>query len=265
MQFEDLRYSKAGGIARIVLDRPEVLNALRGQTYAELTAAVTDAAEDDEVGVVVLSGVGGRAFSSGGDVRGQSSRTRNSGRTHLRRLLNLSAAMRNCGKPTIAAVDGYAIGAGHELHLMCDLTIASSRSTFGQVGPRVGSVPVWGGTQLLPRIVGEKRAREIIFLCRRYSAEQALAMGLINCVVPPEELEAEVERWCNEILDKSPESIRIAKISMNFESDLMYPAYTHAAEMLALTYGTEENLEGIHAFLEKRPPNYRAFRKREDA
>ena len=192
-------------------------------------------------------------------MRAQSSRTVGAGRTHLRRLLNLSNALRNSGKPTIAKVDGYAIGGGHELHLMCDLTIASSRSTFGQVGPRVGSVPVWGGTQLLTRMVGEKRAREMIFLCHKYTADEALAMGLINRVVAPEDLDAEVDRWCQELLDKSPEALRIAKIALNFESDLLAPAYTHASEMLALTYGTEENMEGVTAFLEKRPPNYRNF------
>jgi len=263
MQFDDIIYTKAGGIATVAINRPDVLNAVRTQTYGEMTTAVTDAGEDPEIGVIVVTGVGGRAFSSGGDVRAQGSRTPESGRTHLRRLLSLSAAMRNCGKPTIARVDGYAIGGGHELHLMCDLTIASSRSQFGQTGPRVGSVPVWGATQLLSRMIGEKKAREMIFLCRRYSADDALGMGLINCVVPHEELDAEVDRWCQEILDKSPEAIRIAKIALNFESDLLYPSYTHAAEMLALTYGTEENREGITAFLEKRPPNYRRFRTKD--
>lgn len=263
MQFDDILYTKSDGIAIATINRPEVMNAVRGQTYAELATAVTDAAEDEEIGVIVLAGAGGRAFSSGGDVRSQSSRTVAAGRTHLRRLLNLSGALRNSGKPTIAKVDGYAIGGGHELHLMCDLTIASSRSTFGQVGPRVGSVPVWGGTQLLTRMVGEKRAREMIFLCHKYTADEALAMGLINKVVPHEELDAEVDKWCQEILDKSPEALRIAKIALNFESDLLAPAYTHASEMLALTYGTEENGEGIAAFLEKRPPNYRKFRKRD--
>jgi dihydroxynaphthoic acid synthetase len=261
VKFEDVLYVKERGIARVTMNRPEVLNALRGQTYKELTEAITDAAEDPEIGVIVLSGAGGRAFSSGGDVKGQSVRTQEVGRTHLRRVMNLSAAMRNCGKPTIAKVDGYAVGGGHELHLMCDLTIASDRSVFAQVGPRVGSVPIWGGTQLLPRMVGEKRAREIIFLCRRYSAQEAYQMGFVNKVVPVEQLDAEVDQWCEEILDKSPECIRIAKIALNFESDLLYPSYTHAMEMLSLTYGTEENQEGVKAFLEKRQPNYRQYRR----
>jgi naphthoate synthase/2-ketocyclohexanecarboxyl-CoA hydrolase len=178
-------------------------------------------------------------------------------------MLALGAAMRNNGKPIIAAVNGYAIGGGHELHLMCDLTIASDRAIFGQVGPRVGSVPVWGATQLLPGLVGDKRAREILFLCRRYTAQEACEMGLVNRVVPHDELSAEVDRWCQEILDKSPQSLRIAKTALNFQSDLLYAAYTHGVEMLALTYGNRENLEGVRAFLDKRPPNYRRYRSRE--
>ncbi|MBO0704514.1 MAG: enoyl-CoA hydratase/isomerase family protein [Candidatus Dormibacteraeota bacterium] len=261
-QFTDILVTKEGGIARIVIDRPDVLNALRSQTYAELTAAFTEAADDDEVGVVVLSGAGDRAFSSGGDVRGQAERTPASGRRHLRRMIDLAAAIRNNGKPVIAAVDGYAIGGGHELHLMCDMTIATDRSEFGQVGPRVGSVPIWGATQLLPRLVGEKRAREMIFLCRRYSAREAYEMGLVNKVVPPGELDAEVDSWCQDILDKSPQSLRIAKTSLNFESDQLAASYTHGLEMLSLTYGNDENLEGVRAFLEKRAPDFRRFRSR---
>lgn len=259
----DVVYATADGVATITINRPEVLNALRGQTYQNLIDATRRAASDDDIGVIVLTGAGDRAFSSGGDVRGQASRTVAAGRKHLHRMMELSGQLRNCGKPTIAAVNGYAIGGGHELHLMCDLTIASDRAIFGQVGPRVGSVPVWGATQLLPRIVGEKKAREIIFLCRQYSAEEALAMGLINKVVPHEDLMTEVEIWCQEILDKSPQSLRIAKTSLNFESDLLYSSFVHGIEMLALTYGNEENLEGVRAFLEKRPADYRKFRRSE--
>jgi naphthoate synthase/2-ketocyclohexanecarboxyl-CoA hydrolase len=175
-------------------------------------------------------------------------------------MLDLGAAIRNNGKPVIAAVNGYAIGGGHELHLMCDLTVASDRAIFGQVGPRVGSVPIWGATQYLPRLVGEKRAREILFLCRRYTAREAYEMGLVNTVVPHAELSAEVDRWCQEILDKSPQSLRIAKTALNFESDLLYAAFAHGMEMLALTYGNQENMEGVRAFLEKRPPDFRRFR-----
>jgi 1,4-dihydroxy-2-naphthoyl-CoA synthase len=180
-------------------------------------------------------------------------------------MMELFAVMRNCGKPTIAAVNGYAIGGGHELHLMCDLTIASDKAIFGQVGPRVGSVPIWGGTQLLPRIVGEKKAREIVFLCRQYSAAEALEMGLVNTVVEHAKLMDEVDAWCQEILDKSPQSLRIAKTSMNYESDNLYSSFLHGIEMLSLTYGNEENKEGVTAFLDKRPPDYRKYRRREEA
>ena len=203
--FEDIVLEKTEGVARITINRPDVLNALRRQTYEELNVGFTDCADDATIGVVVLTGAGDKAFSSGGDVRAQASRTPDSGRSHLRAILQLGSTMRNCGKPIIAAVNGYAIGAGHELHLMCDLTIASDKAIFGQVGPRVGSVPIWGATQLLPRIVGEKRAREIVYLCLKYSADEACAMGMVNKVVPHSELYSEVESWCQQILDKSPQ------------------------------------------------------------
>lgn len=265
LNLTDVTYSADEGVATITINRPKVLNALRGQTYEDLISAFSEAGNDDEIGVIVLTGSGDRAFSSGGDVKGQSSRTVSAGRKHLQKMMELFAVMRNCGKPTIAAVNGYAIGGGHELHLMCDLTIASDKAIFGQVGPRVGSVPVWGGTQLLPRIVGEKKAREIIFLCRQYPAEKALDMGLVNVVVEHDRLMAEVDEWCQEILDKSPQSLRIAKTSLNFESDNLYSSYLHGIEMLSLTYGNEENMEGVTAFLDKRSPDYRKYRRREEA
>lgn len=264
-EFEDVLYEKTNGVAKITINRPEVLNALRRQTYEELEVAFTDAADDSEIGVIVLTGAGDRAFSSGGDVRTQAVRTPDTGRAHLRAVLKLGAAMRNGGKPIIAAVNGYAIGGGHELHLMCDLTIASDRAVFGQVGPRVGSVPIWGATQLLPRIVGEKKAREIIYLCLQYSAVEAMEMGMVNKVVPHEDLYNEVDDWCQQLLDKSPRSLRIAKTVMNHGSDLDYHSYIEGVELLAQTYGDEENLEGVQAFLEKRSPNYRKFRKPADA
>ncbi len=262
MAFEDILYEARDGIARITINRPEVRNALRGQTYTELNEAFKLAAEDEEVGVIVLSGAGDQAFCSGGDVRGQAERTPEVGRRHLRNLLSLGITMRSCGKPIIAAVRGYAVGGGHELHLFCDLTIAADNARFGQVGPRVGSVPVWGATQMLARMVGEKKAREMIFLCRLYDAHEAERMGLVNKVVPLAELDREVDAWCQEILDKSPQCLRIAKLALNFESDLLFPAYTHAMEMLAMTYGNPENMEGIRAFLEKRKPDYRQYRRK---
>jgi dihydroxynaphthoic acid synthetase len=260
--YEDVLVDIGNGVCRITINRPEVLNALRLETYSELTDAFRSGADDPTVGVFVLTGAGQRAFSAGGDVRSQAERTPESGRKLLRIVLELGSVMRNCGKPIIAAINGYAVGAGHELHLMCDLSVAAEHAELGQVGPRVGSVPVWGAVQLLPRIVGEKRAREIIFLCQRYSASDALEMGLVNRVVPIAQLKGEVDSICEELLDKSPRSLRIAKMLMNHASDLDYNTYVTGAEMLSSTYGDDENLEGVRAFLEHRDPDYRRFRRR---
>jgi naphthoate synthase/2-ketocyclohexanecarboxyl-CoA hydrolase len=262
MHFEDILYEAAGGIARITINRPEVRNALRTQTYKELTEAFRQAADDEEVGVIVLRGAGDEAFCAGGDVRGQAERNPEIGRRHLRTAHALGITMRGCGKPIIAAVRGYAVGGGHELHLFCDLTIAADNAKFGQVGPRVGSVPVWGATQNLARMVGDKKSREMIMLCRLYDAATAERMGLVNKVVPLADLDREVDAWCQELLDKSPQCLRLAKTALNFESDLLFPAYTHAMEMLAMTYGNAENMEGIRAFLEKRKPDYRQYRRK---
>lgn len=258
--YEDLIVQTRDGRMIITINRPNVLNALRTKSYAEMREAFLEASADESIGVIVITGAGDRAFCSGGDVSGQLGRTVLSGREHLRTLVDLGVVMRNCGKPTIAAVNGYALGSGHELHLMCDLTLASERARFGQTGPRVGSVPVWGASQLLPAVVGEKRAREIIYLCRQYTAEEAFQMGMVNKVVAHEALAAETDAWCDEILLKSPQSIRIAKTALNFATDLLYPAFTHGMEMLSLTYGSEENVEGISAFLEKRKPDFARFR-----
>jgi naphthoate synthase/2-ketocyclohexanecarboxyl-CoA hydrolase len=260
LDLEDLIYEVKDGIATITISREHVRNALRTRTYEELTAAVTAAADDGTVGVIVIRGAGDKAFSSGGDVNDQRGRTAAVGRIHLRRLLALGAAMQECGKPIIAAVRGYCVGAGHELHVMCDLTICTSDSQFGQVGPRVGSVPMWGATEMLPRIVGEKKAREMIYLTKLYTAAEAERMGLVNQVVEPDELDAAVDDMCQRLLDASPQSLRIAKTRLNFAIDSMRPAFTAGAEMLTLMYGTDEQREGSAAFLEKRPPDYRRFR-----
>lgn len=260
LHLEDLIYEAKDGVATITIDRAHVRNALRTQTYEELTAAVNAAADDGTVGVIVIRGAGDKAFSSGGDVNDQRGRTAAAGRIHLRRLLALSATMQECGKPIIAAVRGFCVGAGHELHVMCDLTICTTDSQFGQVGPRVGSVPMWGATEMLPRIVGEKKAREMIYLTKLYTAEEAERMGLVNEVVEPDKLDDAVDAMCQRLLDASPQSLRIAKTSLNFAVDSLRPAFTAGAEMLTLMYGTVEQSEGSSAFLEKRPPNYRKFR-----
>ena len=261
--FEDLLYETNGGVATITINRPKVRNAVRPKTYEELTEAMKKAGDDPEIGVVVLTGAGDKAFSSGGDVSDQSTRKPYIGRTHMRRLFALSSVMRMIDKPIIAKVRGFCVGGGNEIHLFCDMSVASEDAKFGQVGPRVGSIPIWGACQLLARYVGERKAREMVYTCRLYTAQQALEMGLINQVCPADKLDEEVERLCNEILDKSPQSIRIAKLALNAGSDQeFYSSYFPTSELLASIYGNEENMEGITAFLEKRPSNFRKFRKR---
>jgi naphthoate synthase/2-ketocyclohexanecarboxyl-CoA hydrolase len=263
--YEDITAVRKGQTVWITIDRADVYNALRTETYGELADAIERAADDVEAGVVVITGAGDKAFSSGGDVKGQALRTPEVGRHHARIAMRLSTAIRDCGMPLIAAVNGYAIGGGHCLHLWCDLTIASDKAKFGQVGTKVGSYPYWGPPQMLARQVGEKRAREMLFLCHQYTAEEALAMGLVNKVVPHEELYAAVEEWCEEILDKSPLYLRLAKQGLNAATDTLYSTLTMGSEALALTYGMEENMEGINSFLEKRKPDFRRFRSHVEA
>lgn len=258
--WQDIRYQEEDQVGWITIDRPEVLNALRTRTYEELTEAVNLAADRPEVGVLVITGAGEKAFSSGGDVRDQRGRDPAGGRAHLRRVLALGTAMRNCGKPIVAAVRGYCVGGGHELHLMCDLTVAAEGSVFGQVGPRVGMVPIWGATEILPRVVGEKRARELLYTTRLIDAAEALAIGLVNRVVPGEQLTAAVRELCDQMLANSPQSLRIAKLSVNYAVDAMWPAFTHGAELISMLYGSQEQVEGARAFTEKRKPDYRGMR-----
>lgn len=263
MKFEDILYATEGGIATITINRPEVRNAVRPKTYEELTTAMHMAADDPTVGVVVLTGAGDKAFCSGGDIRDQQARVPEVGRKHMRRLFALSSVMRMMDKPIIAKVRGFCVGGGNEINLFCDMTIASEDAKFGQTGPKVGSVPIWGACQLLARYVGERKAREMLFTCRLYSAEQALEMGLINEVVSAEELDNTVHALCQDILEKSPQSIRIAKLALNTGSDQeFYGSYFPTSELLASIYGNQENMEGITAFLEKRKPEYRKFRVR---
>jgi dihydroxynaphthoic acid synthetase len=258
--YTDILYAKADGIARITINRPEVLNAFRNQTMIEMTDAFSDAANDVTIGVIVLSGAGGRAFCTGGDVKWELNLTVEHGKYVHDLSMRLSHAMRDNGKPIIAAVNGYCIGGGNELNMLCDLTIATEKSTFGQAGPRMGSVPIWFGTQLLPRNLGEKRAREVVYLCRQYPAKQALEMGWINAVVPEAELDATVDQWCRDLLEKSPQALRLAKFSLNSESDQLTPYVNQGFHALTLFYGTEEFREGCTAFVEKRKPDFAKFR-----
>ena len=202
--FEDLLYDAKNGIATITINRPQVRNAVRPRTYEELTEAMKQAADDPEVGVVVLTGAGDKAFCSGGDVKDQSGRKPYIGRAHMRRLLTLSTAIRMMDKPIIAKVRGFCVGGGNEINLFCDMTVASEDAKFGQVGPRVGSVPIWGACQLLARYVGERKAREMLYTCRLYSAQEALEMGLINQVCPADKLDEEVAKLCEEYPRQEP-------------------------------------------------------------
>ena len=259
--YEDILYHKGEGIAKITINRPEVMNAFRPKTIDEMVDAFKDAWEDDGVGVVVLTGAGDRAFCSGGDQRlkGPGGYKDGSGSTRMQ-VLELHRVMRTIPKPVVAMVNGYAIGGGHVLHVICDLTIASETAIFGQTGPKVGSFDGGFGAVYLARIVGEKKAREIWYLCRQYSAREAEKMGLVNRVVPPGELEAETVSWCKEMLNKSPTALRMLKASFNAATDWVYGLQAMAHGANSLFYGTEEALEGSNAFLEKRDPDFSPYR-----
>jgi 2-ketocyclohexanecarboxyl-CoA hydrolase len=265
MAFQDILYEKRDGIATITINRPQVLNAFRAETVEEMLLAMRDAEDDRDIGVIVLAGAGDRAFCAGGDnsarAEGGTSASGYGGRGLVGLPIEeLHNAIRDSRKPVIAKVQGYAIGGGNVLATVCDLTIASEKAVFGQVGPRVGSVDPGWGTAYLARLVGEKRAREIWFLCRRYTAAEAFQMGLANKVVPAEQLDAEVEGWCREILALSPTAIAIAKRSFNADSENIKGIGALGFEALALYYNTDEAKEGTQAFLEKRPPDFRRKR-----
>jgi naphthoate synthase len=260
MNYTDILVEKNDGIAWLTINRPQVRNAFRTRTVAELTEAFTDARWDRTVGVVVLTGAGDKAFCSGGDQkeRGQG------GYAADQRPMDVEAlhtAIRHIPKPVIAMVNGYAIGGGHVLHVLCDLSIAADTAVFGQTGPRVGSVDAGHGTGYLARLVGEKKAREIWYLCRQYTAPEALAMGLVNKVVPLADLRREVEQWCRELLEKSPTALALAKQSFNIDSEQRAGVAQFAHTALGMYYQTEEAMEGRNAFVEKRPVNFQKFRK----
>ena len=261
MQFTDIRYEKKDGVAWITIARPEVRNAFRTRTVHELTEAFTEARFDGEVGVVVLTGEGDKAFCAGGDQKERGGEGYASDGSRPMDVDAMHNAIRRCPKPVIAMVNGFAIGGGHVLHVVCDLSIAADHAIFGQTGPRVGSVDAGYGTAYLARVVGEKRAREIWYLCRQYDAKQALAMGLVNRVVPLAELRAETERWCRELLEKSPTALRLAKQSFNMDTEQRAGVGEFASTALALYYQTEEAQEGRNAFVEKRPVDFSKFRK----
>ena len=257
VSFEDLIFTVREGVATMTLNRPEKLNAFRNQTLAELNKGLTQAIRDRSVGVIVLAGAGGKAFSVGGDISEMKSLNRKTGRIFVQNLLRLGKTFLTCPKPIVAKVNGYCIGGGNEIQLFCDLTIASDKSVFGQVGPKVGSAPLWGGTQILPLLVGLKKAKEIVFLCKQYTAAEAVQMGLINQVVPESDLERTVETICKEILAKSPQSIRLVKKALHRN---LIAALQKDLKDLEKIYGTTELAEGMNAFLEKRAADFSRFR-----
>ena len=260
--YEDIKYQKAEGIARLSINRPQVRNAFRPLTVMELIDAFNLAREDEEIGVIVLTGEGGQAFCSGGDqsVRGEQGYVGGDGVPRLN-VLDLQKIIRSIPKPVIAMVAGFAIGGGHVLHVVCDLTIAADNAVFGQTGPRVGSFDGGFGAIQLARLVGQKKAREIWYLCRRYSAKEALDMGLINAVVPLAELEDTTIRWCREILSHSPMALRCLKSAFNAEMDGMAGIQELAGNTTLLFYMTEEAQEGRNAYNQKSKPDFSKFKR----
>jgi naphthoate synthase len=260
--FTDILYEKAEGIAKITINRPDVRNAFRPLTVREMGLAFEDAREDPEVGVIILTGAGEEAFCSGGDqrVRGDKGYV---GDDQVPRLnvLDLQRQIRTLPKPVVAMVAGFAVGGGHVLHVVCDLTIAADNAKFGQTGPKVGSFDGGFGASYLARIVGQKRAREIWFLCRQYDAKEALSMGLVNAVVPLSRLEEETVAWCREMLAMSPMALRCVKAALNADCDGQTGLQELAGNATLLYYMSEEAQEGRNAYLERRKPDFARFRR----
>lgn len=265
MSFEDIIYDKTGPVATITINRPQVLNAFRRETVDEMVDAFLDAWADRAIQAVILTGAGDRAFCTGGD---QSKRADGAYKSEVPARLPtgidmdaLHSVIRDIPKPVIAAVNGYAIGGGHVIHVLCDLTLASDKAKFGQVGPKVGSVDAGFGTAYLVSLVGEKKAREIWYMCRQYTAQEALQMGLVNAVYPHEELMDQARAWAMEIAERSPTAIKLAKQSFNFASEQYRALGAFATSALAMYYETDEAKEGRNAFMEKRKPDFNKYAK----
>ena len=260
--YTDINLEKSNeGIAKITINRPEVRNAFRPLTVREMRAALNDAREDTKIGVIILTGEGEKAFCSGGDQRIRGTAGYEDSETgHLRlNVLDFQREIRTCPKPVVAMVAGYAIGGGHVLHVMCDLTIAADNAIFGQTGPKVGSFDGGYGSSYLARMVGQKKAREIWFLCRQYTAQQALEMGMVNTVVPLEKLEEETLQWSREMLQHSPMALRCLKSALNADCDGQAGLQELAGNATMLFYMSEEGQEGRNAYLEKRKPDFNKF------
>lgn len=261
--YEDIFYHKMKGVAKITINRPRIHNAFRPQTVDEMIEALEDARRDESIGVIILTGAGDKAFCSGGDqsIRGHAGYTNNQG-GHELNVLEFQRLIRTIPKPVIAMVAGYAIGGGHVLHVVCDLTIAAENAVFGQTGPKVGSFDGGFGASYLARIVGQKKAREIWYLCRQYSAQEALEMGLVNTVVPLEDLEKVTLEWCEKILEHSPIALRCLKAGLNADCDGQTGLQELAGNATMLYYMSDEAKEGHQAFLEKRTPDFGKFPRR---
>ncbi|MGV0975704.1 MAG: 1,4-dihydroxy-2-naphthoyl-CoA synthase [Azonexus sp.] len=261
--YSDILYDTAEGVARITINRPERRNAFRPETVSQLIDAFHRAHRDNSIGAIILTGAGSEAFCSGGDqtVRGNEGYIDEGGTPHLN-VLDLQMQIRRLPKPVVAMVAGYAIGGGHVLHLVCDLTIAADNARFGQTGPRVGSFDAGLGAGLMARTIGMKRAKEIWLLCRQYDAATALDWGLVNAVVPVEQLEAETVSWCRDMLKLSPMALRMIKAGFNADTDGLAGIQELAGNATGLFYMSEEGQEGRNAWLERRPPNFGKYRKR---
>ena len=260
-KYKDIEIETRGSVGWITINRPERHNALDHNTFSELARAFREFGHDRTVGVIVVTGAGEKAFCAGGYLGDLANFDIMMGRQLFDAAQDLLTTMRRVPQPVIAAVNGYAMGGGNELVICSDLAIASDNARFGQTGPRIGSAPIFGATNLLAMTVGEKKAREICYMCRQYTAQEALDLGWINAVVPPEKLHEEVESWCEELLDKSPAYLELSKITSNVWWEMLGPAMDHAKQTLLRLAGGPEMTEGASAFMEKRKPDFRQFRK----
>jgi dihydroxynaphthoic acid synthetase len=260
-EYGEILYEVMDNVAWITINRPEVKNAFREQTLDELADAFNRTREDPSIAAAVVSGAGG-AFSAGGDFHAMMKLNKANSYMWNDRMLKVAMTIRNLPIPVIAMVEGPCVGGGHELMLWCDLVIAAEDSTFGQTGARVGACPTVGATQYIAKLIGERRAKEMIFLCKTYSGKEAAEIGLANIAVPADQLRAKVEEVCRQIIGYSSQTIRATKVSLNFDSDALYPSWQHGMELLANIWGTEESMEGMNAFLERRKPDFQQFRER---
>jgi len=261
-RYKDVLFEVKDDVAWITINRPRVLNAFREQTLDEMIDAVKSTREDPSIVCAVITGAGEKAFSAGGDFYAMRRLTFQNACMWNDRMLGLAMAIRGVPIPVIAMINGWCMGGGHELALWCDLAIASENAVLGQTGARVAACPTVGATQYIPRLIGERLAREMIFLARRFTAKEAVEIGLINRCVPQKDLLAETLKWCATIKGHSAQTLRMTKKSLNFESDMLYASWQHGMELLAHVWGSEESLEGMNAFLEDRKPDFRKFRMR---